>query len=409
MDIEKSIVSLCIADPSQFYPIVFDSGVSSEIFEGSQKPVWEFVERFMKTHGIGPSADAILSEFPEFEASFPTEPISFYIDKLKEKHAFNVTLNCVKEAYSDLSSRKVGMAVEKLRSALQEIENTTASEVDLNWSETAKDRYEDYKNIQNMGGIDGYTTPFPSLDESTRGFHDGEFILIVARQGVGKTWLTNIFAYTNYSKGLKVLYLTKEMPSKQIARRFDALKFNLPYQDLRKGTLNSILEANWKSNIDKVKEDHGEIIIVGEESGGVSQVAAKVEKYKPDIVYIDGMYLMDDDQKARENWLRIGNISRDMKKLTKRLNIPVIATVQFNRDANNSKGGPENIAGGDIAKDSDLILGLFQDEDQRLSSRATLKVLKQREGTRPEIELEWDMGAMRFEEAKEEDFTGVDF
>ena len=409
MDIERSIISICATDPSVFYPEALDSGISADIFEGTSKQVWEFVERFIKVHGVGPSADALSMEFPEFSPTFPTEPLSFYLDKLKEKHAYNVTLQSIKGAYADLNSRKVEEAVDKLRQALQEIEDTTTSEADLNWGQTMMNRYEDYKNIQNMGGIDGYTTPFPTLDEATRGFHDGEFILIVARQGVGKTWLTNLLGYTNYSKGLNVLYLTKEMPSTQIARRFDALKFKLPYQDLRKGGLNSMLEASWKKNIESQVGGPGTINIVGEESGGVSHVAAKIEKYKPDIVYIDGMYLMDDDRKAREQYQRIGNISRDLKKLAKRSKTPIIVTVQFNRNADNSKGGPENIAGSDIAKDADVILGLFQDEDQRLSKRVTLRVLKQREGDRPEVELDWDMSSMNFQEAEDDDFTKVSF
>ena len=135
----------------------------------------------------------------------------------------------------------------------------------------------------------------------------------------------------------------------------------------------------------------------------MSQVAAKIERYKPDIVYIDGMYLMDDDQRARDNWLKIGNISRDLKKLAKRTLTPILATVQFNRQADNSKGDASNIAYGDIAKDADVILGLFQDEDQFLAKRMTLKVLKQREGQRPEIELDWDLNNMKFSEVSEQD------
>ena len=118
---------------------------------------------------------------------------------------------------------------------------------------------------------------------------------------------------------------------------------------------------------------------------------------------------MDDDQRARDNWLKIGNISRDLKKLAKRVQRPIIATVQFNRQADNSKGDASNIAYGDIAKDADVILGLFQDEDQRLDQRMTLKVLKQREGQRPEIELDWDMANMKFEEVQQEQDSFVSF
>jgi len=408
MDIEKRIIDKCAESP-KLYAEAIDMAVMPEMFTGLFKEIWQFSVNYMKTHGSGPTDEAITHQFPDYSWDFPApEPLSYYVEQLKKKHAFNLTLTGIQSAYDNLNKREVDKAVDQLRDALRKIEDATASEADLDWGASAEDRYNDYLELQNKGGIDGYRTPFQTLDEATQGWHDGEFILVVARQGVGKTWLTNIMAHKNYRDGLKVIYFTKEMPSKQVARRFDALEYNLPYQELRSGKLNSFREAEWRN---KVQEGLpvGQMVIVGEETGGVSQVAAKIERHKPDIVFIDGMYLMDDDQRARDNWLKISNISRDMKRLAKRVMIPIIATVQFNRSADNSKGDASNIAYGDIAKDADIILGLFQDEDQRLDKRMTLRVLKQREGSRPEIELDWDMDNMKFAEVNTDAFKAVDF
>lgn len=408
MDIEKRFIDKCAENP-ELYSVAIDSAIVPEMFEGQAKDIWSFALNYLKTHGVGPTDEAITAQFPDYCWDFPApEPISYYVEQIKRKYAFNLTLVGIQSAYDNLNKREVEKAIDDLRESLRKIEDATSSEADLDWGGDAQSRYEDYLKTKEVKGIDGYRTPFPTLDEATQGFHDGEFILVVARQGIGKTWLSNILAHTNYKQGLRVLFFTKEMPSKQIARRFDALNFNLPYQDLRSGQLDAFKQDNWRKNISTIPT--GNLIIIGEESGGVSHVAAKIERYKPDIVYIDGMYLMDDDQRARDNWLKIGNISRDLKKLAKRTQKPILATVQFNRQADNSKGDASNIAYGDIAKDADIILGLFQDEDQRLDKRMTLKVLKQREGQRPEIELDWDMSAMKFEEASDtESKTNVNF
>lgn len=409
MDIEKSLIDKCAGEPA-LYSEAIDAAVVPEMFEGDYREVWEYALKHLKTHGTGPTDEAIKVQFPAYVWDFPPpEPLSYYAEQLKRKHAFNLTLKGIQSAYDNLNKREVESAVDDLREALRKIEDATANEADLDWGATAESRYTDYLELQTNKGIDGYRSPFPTLDEATQGFHDGEFILIVARQGVGKTWFSNLLAHKNHVEGLKVLYFTKEMPSRQIARRFDALKFSLPYQDLRSGQLNSFKEVAWREKVQNGLPD-SQLIIVGEETGGVSHVAAKIERYKPDIVYIDGMYLMDDDQRARDSWLKIGNISRDLKKLAKRVQIPVIATVQFNRQADNSRGDASNIAYGDIAKDADVILGLFQDEDQRLANRMTLRVLKQREGQRPEIELDWDMANMKFSEVTSADeFNTVSF
>lgn len=408
MDIEKKIIDKC-AENTALYAEAIDQAVIPEMFNGTARDIWEYAIKHMKAHGTGPTDEAITAQFPEYVWDFPaSEPLSYYVEQLKRKHAFNLTLVGIQSAYDNLNKREVESAVDDLRDALRKIEDATASEADLDWGASAEDRYNDYLDIQKKGGIDGYRTPFDTLDQATQGWHDGEFVLVVARQGVGKTWLTNIMAHKNYQDGLRVLYFTKEMPSKQVARRFDALEYHLPYQDLRSGNLNSFKEAEWRQKV-QTGLPPGKLMIVGEETGGVSQVAAKIERHKPDIIFIDGMYLMDDDQRARDNWLKISNISRDMKRLAKRMMIPIIATVQFNRSADNSKGDASNIAYGDIAKDADVILGLFQDEDQRLDRRMTLKVLKQREGSRPEIELDWDMDNMKFAEVQDGGFSGVNF
>ena len=401
MDIETAIITICAMSPDLNYATAIDAAVTSELFEGEGKAIWQFAERFIKAHGRGPTVEAIQAQHPSFEPSFPSEPITYYIEQLKRKHAFNLTIDAIKSAHKHLNAREVEDAVAALSEAMRQIQDTTqSSEADLDWKATSVQRFDEYKHLRNINGIDGYTTPFPTLDEATQGIHDGEFILVAARQGVGKTWLSNIMAHQNLKQGLRVLYFTKEMPSRQIARRFDALTYSLPYQDLRRGALDSFREREWAQKA-KSPDIEGELFIVGEESGGVAHVAAKIERYKPDIIYIDGMYLMEDDQRARESWQKIGNISRDLKRLSKRVNKPIIATVQLNRNATNQAGDAANIAMGDIAKDADVILGLFQDEDQRLARRMTLKVLKQREGDRPEIECDWDMGNMIFGEAQE--------
>ena len=406
-DIERIIFDKIVMDPEN-YAELYESGVTAEMFSGHYKDMFEFAQRFTKVHGLGPSSDAMQIEFPDYEWDFPpSEPLSYYVEQLKKQYSFTLTLKAVQEAYNSLNSRDVDKAVDHLRNAVREIEDANTSESDLDWNASAELRYQKYLELQDKEGIDGYRTPFNTLDEATQGFHDSELILIVARQGIGKTWLTNIFAHANIKNGVNVLYFTKEMPSWQVARRFDALQFQLNYQELRSGKLNPNKQSEWKSQLNTLND--GKLNIIGEESGGVSHVAAKIERYRPDIVYIDGMYLMDDDQRARDGWQRLLNISRDLKKLAKKSCVPIIATVQFNRQADNTKGNSANISGGDIARDADVILGLFQDEDQAINKRMTLKVLKQREGSRPEIECDWDIGNMKFGEIQDEFTAGVEW
>ena len=211
MDIEKRIIDKCAESP-KLYAEAIDMAVIPEMFNGVYAEIWEFSVNYLKVHGVGPTDEAINNQFNEYVWDFPApEPLTYYVEQLKRKHAFNLTLTGIQSAYDNLNKREVEKAVDHLRDALRKIEDATASEADLDWGASAEQRYNDYLEIQSKGGIDGYRTPFNTLDEATQGWHDGEFILVVARQGVGKTWLTNIMAHKNYRDGLKVLYFTKEM------------------------------------------------------------------------------------------------------------------------------------------------------------------------------------------------------
>ena len=121
------------------------------MFEGDYKQVWEYALKHMKAYGTGPTDEAIKVQFPTYEWDFPSpEPISFFIDLLKKKYAFNLTLVGIQSAYEKLNQREVDQAVDHLREALRQIEDATSSEVDLDWGATVQDRYTNYLEVQSM-------------------------------------------------------------------------------------------------------------------------------------------------------------------------------------------------------------------------------------------------------------------
>jgi hypothetical protein len=63
----------------------------------------------------------------------------------------------------------------------------------------------------------------------------------------------------------------------------------------------------------------------------------KIEKYKPDAVFIDGLYLMSADRKTGKDHERVMQISRAARQTVLDTHIPLIATMQANRQA--SKNG----------------------------------------------------------------------
>ncbi len=146
---------------------------------------------------------------------------------------------------------------------------------------------------------------------------------------VHNTFMLVVFAEYAWANGLSVLFINNEMSAEQIGKRFDAVHFKLPYKEFRAGLLPDELEKRYFEGLQEL-EGENPIWVISDVSG-VMSIASKIDQYKPDIVMIDGMYLLNDDRKGDSRWERVTNVSRDLKKLAQQKRVPIIATTQFNR------------------------------------------------------------------------------
>jgi hypothetical protein len=92
-----------------------------------------------------------------------------------------------------------------------------------------------------------------------------------------------------------------------------------------------------------------------------------MEKHKPDIVFIDGMYLMTDARgpKNQKDNSRVQNISRDLRSTVLSTGVPIIATIQANRKADeNEDANLAEIAFSDaIGQDATLAIRVINEKN----------------------------------------------
>ena len=142
-----------------------------------------------------------------------------------------------------------------------------------------------------------------------------------------------------------------------------------------------------------------------ESATGVSSVVSVVEREKPDLVLIDGVYLMEDEQGAKDDWLRVTHITRDLKKVAKNWHIPIMVNTQADKNTS-KKTGPELgsiMYSQAVGQDSDNVLALFRDEVMINDKEMGVKVLKQREGVLGKVLIQWDFHRMNFDSIYSED------
>lgn len=232
------------------------------------------------------------------------------------------------------------------------------------------------KYIMKRDGMDLSIARFPwkAFDEATDGINDEDYIVFYGRPKSMKSWVLAFLIAYSYNQGLKPLIYTKEMHPENIFMRVAACIAELPYQEFRKGTLEGHEEAAFFSLIELVDDMHSwqdMICLSGNDAPGgrdtVEWLQSKVEKHKPDLIFIDGMYLMTNSRGAKNqaDHARVRDISRDLRQMQLATKIPLICTLQANRKAaGHDKAELDEVAFSDaIGQDATLIVRVINEKN----------------------------------------------
>lgn len=236
-----------------------------------------------------------------------------------------------------------------------------------------------------------------TVDSPDHTFICGDFIV------THNTWLEILIGANCQLQNYRVLQFVTEMSEEIMRDRYEAVLFakcygSMNYNAFKSGALSLEDEKKYFEFLEEDLPNFEPLIIAT--ATGVMGVSAAIDKYDPDIILIDSAYLMEDDQGAKDDWLRVAHITRDLKKLAKRCKKPIFINTQADKNTS-KKTGPELgsiMYTQAIGQDSDNVLALFRDEVMINDREMGLKVLKQREGTLGKMTMNWDFDSMNFSE-----------
>jgi len=264
-------------------------------------------------------------------------------------------------------------------SALQIVQNLdidTGEEVD-SYTSDPLERIKRYKKL-NREGYPCIESPWESLNKRILGFEDGTLNVILAKSGVGKSWVSTFLANFFNAKNKKVMLVTMEMKADRILLRMDAVKYNLPYGDLRNLELDDLSLKRWEEKIAAGRKESELYVIDKKSISTVIDIYSLIQKLKPDIAIIDGAYRLQGRQ-GRSNWEKAEAVINDLQLYAERSNIPWICTSQQgSNDKDDDFGNVKYSKNWFIA--ADVVLSLSQDTDQRLQKVMSIGILKIREG-----------------------------
>ena len=162
------------------------------------------------------------------------------------------------------------------------------------------------------------------------GLLNSGFYLLAGRPGMGKTTLGLNIVRKVAKRGLPVLFVSLEMSKEQITQKLLALETGLSTQELV-GKMDA-------QAVDRVTEAatqiHGLPLTLNRKPGAtVSDIANMARAVKGlAMICVDYVGLIEPDNKQVKRYEGVSQVSRDLKRLALRLNIPILGLAQLNRE-----------------------------------------------------------------------------
>ncbi|TKK84677.1 hypothetical protein FDA94_29120 [Herbidospora galbida] len=376
MDLPRHLITQIVTggDLSQ----ALDAGVTSEwLADPKALQVWQFLTEFQIRHGKAPTTEALKAEFPTYKLAKQPEPLDYVLDKLREQRKMSILEAALGRATQRFTTGDPEATARELAAALAELEAEVPSTVDVDITTTALKRAAAYRERAGQElRMHGIPTGFDAVDQLTGGWRPGWLVALVGPPKAGKSTYLLLSSLAAWSAPKRPMFVTFEMTAREMEERLDALESKVSPNGLRDGTLT-------KADLDRVEKRLRSMELrpsywLTEDASSastVSQIVAKAQRLKPDILFIDGVYLMSDDHGEKPgDWKAIANITRGLKRAAKSLGIPIIISTQVR--LSKIHGGEITAAsigyGPSFAEDADLIIAAQPTSDHDITKMKSL-------------------------------------
>jgi replicative DNA helicase len=382
---------------------VLEQGIQDDwVVDDDLRRVWKFVREHYGRYREVPTYTTVRDNFPNFEAINVEDSIDYLIDKMVEFRRRSLALvgaNSVVELLRTNDHEAAVNEMSKTVTLVNEQGQIGTHHIDL--SKDPTNRFLEYENVQGAEFL-GIPTGFAKIDEATAGLQGGQLITVIAPPKTGKSQIALQVAINTHKVGKVPMFQSFEMNNHEQSQRHDAMRAHLNHTSLRRGKLNQQEEERYKSMLEEMATQHPFHLVDAVNGLTIDALLAKADQLKPDILFVDGVYLMLDQVTGDSNTPQaLTNITRGLKRVAQQLDIPVVITTQtLLWKMKGSKVSADSIGySSSFFQDSDVILGLEPveaNEEQRL-----LRVVQSR-NCGPEENLmtwKWDTGCFHDEVA----------
>jgi replicative DNA helicase len=330
-----------------------------------------------------------------------------YVRIVKDKSLLRQTMS-ESDRVGTLAGDQSGTA-EEVESAFRRIAGKTITTGLISVAEYVSEYYPSIDRMfEQSARLSGISSGFCGLDDLTAGFQPKELTILGARPSIGKTAVAGNIAVHVAMSGKTVAFFSLEMPSKALIDRMCCAQGQVDLQAHRHGRLSEIQKDHYLRALGEIIEMP--LYIDDQPGQTATSIEAKAARLQAsiglDLVVVDYLGLMGAERKGMENREQVvAAISRAMKGLAKRLNVPVILLSQLNRELYKRADKRPILSdlreSGAIEQDADVVLFLHREEyydrkDASLTGKGELIIAKARNGPLGTVHLHYDARTCRF-------------
>lgn len=383
--------------------VLLEAGVQDDwFFVEENKAVWKFIRQHWTRYQEVPTGVTVLDNFPTYRLLAVDDNIDYLLDQLIEYRKRQSTITVVQDASEAIASGDHNTAIAVLGQGVAKLLDEGSREsTDIDLTNNATKRFDEYLNVKTRpNGLLGIATGFRTIDQATAGLQPGQLITIIAPPKTGKSVLALQVAVNVHNDGFVPLFQSFEMNNIEQQHRHDAMRSHIAHSRLIRGALTKEEEARYQKVLEEMESMHKFYLTDAVSAMTVTGLAAKIDKLRPDIVFVDGVYLMVDEITGEQNSPQaLTNITRGLKQLAMAKKIPIVISTQVLLWKMKKRQVSADAIGysSSFYQDSDVILGLQKQDEEDDTSRE-LRIVASRNCGPASSDLLWDWEEGKFEE-----------
>ncbi len=385
------------------------AGATEHLFNLGESQAAEYVSKHVLQYGALPKLETI-EVHTDAELEAPPEPSSYYLEHLKQRFLDTGLRDSVTAATKLLKgdAKDPRAAVSLMFDKCVEMLRTEKSANLFDFRDALSPIMAEH-TAKSMGTDVGIDLGWPTLDAMIGGIRKGDLISYVGRPQKGKTYMMLYSALHAWEQQNKtVMFCTFEMEGRLIRERLASMYAHVPAMNLKLGELTTHDRKQMISKLTTAKTASNPLwILDAGMATTVPELLAVTRSLKPDVVYLDGAYLIQHENTRLDRFRKIDAVADLIKTVLCPL-VPCIASWQYNRTASKKKKDDpvtaDDIYGSDVIfMVSSILLGIFQAETPETVHRKLVQIQKGRGGEKGEFLTNWDFKSMDFSEYFDED------